>query len=262
MQTMNRETRVILHGIGSVLLGFAVFWFMMAVPPVRYVCIDGTNTLLYIPEWPSMALRNVLKYSSNWVLERETLHERVSKLEAENQKMSAALQLTGAKPAVSAAMFIPARVTLRYPEEWWREIRIDKGRANKVKEGAAVTSDGYLIGRVTRVGAHYAWVELITSASFLIAVAVDETRDLGVVNGDDKGNLALLYIPEDRKIKPGMNISTSLMSDEIPPGLPIGTIIAADKVKEGFVPMKVKAGAHLTQMYNVEVFSSGAEVSK
>ena len=52
-----------------------------------------------------------------------------------------------------------------------------------------------------------------------------------------------------------MTISTSLMSDLIPPGLPVGTIIDIDENKEGYTEMKLSAGAHLTQLYNVEVFT-------
>ena len=103
-------------------------------------------------------------------------------------------------------------------------------------------------------GLDYAWVELITSSSFLIAAAVDETRDLGVINGDDSGNLRLLYVPEERKLKTGMTVSTSLMNDQIPPGVPIGTVLGSGEIRDGFIEMKIKAGAHLTQLYNVDVF--------
>ena len=121
-------------------------------------------------------------------------------------------------------------------------------------DGAAVMSEGHLIGRVASSGLDYAWVELITSSSFLIAAAVDETRDLGVINGDDSGNLRLLYVPEERKLKTGMTVSTSLMNDQIPPGVPIGTVLGSGEIRDGFIEMKIKAGAHLTQLYNVDVF--------
>ena len=88
----------------------------------------------------------------------------------------------------------------------------------------------------------------------MIAASVDETRDLGVVNGDDKGNLKLLYIPESRQLKRGMKLTTSLMSELIPPGIPIGTILSVGESREGFIQMNLQAGAHLTQLYSVEVF--------
>lgn len=257
MRVLDRELRPWLHGAVSVLLGMCFLWVMMSFPPLHYSLVDGVNSLLYYPEKPIMELRNIVKYSSNWVLERATLRDRVLSLESENQKMAEALMRAAIVLPKTSQSFVEAKVTLRYPEDWWQELRIDKGRDSGISEGAAVMSGGYLIGRVARLGDGYAWVELITSSSFLIAAAVDETRDLGVLNGDDRGNLRLLYVPEDRKLKNGMRVSTSLMSEFIPPGLPIGSIIGSEGSKDGFMPMKISAGAHLTQLYGVEVYVSG-----
>ena len=42
----------------------------------------------------------------------------------------------------------------------------------------------------------------------------------------------------------------------------IGTIIGVDKNKEGYTEMKLSAGAHLTQLYNVEVFTGKGAKAK
>ena len=259
MRILTNEQRAWLHGFLSVLLGFVLLWTMTAFPSVEYRVLDAVNDALYYPEKPFMELRLLLKMSSNWVLERSTLNERVSQLELRNREMSEALQRAGIAVPKPQAKFVSAQVTLRYPEEWWQELRIDKGEKDGVRDGAAVMSEGNLIGRVVRLGNHYAWVELITSSSFLIAAAVDETRDLGVINGDGKGNLRLLYIPEEKKFKRGMNVSTSLMSERIPPGLRIGTIIGDETPQDGYTPRKIQSAAHMTQLYSVEVFSPQRE---
>lgn len=259
MALWDKERKPWLHGVISLLLGFFILWTMLAAPKLNHFLVDGVNSTLYFLEKPLMELRNIVRYSSNWVLERVTLQERVAKLEMENHTLAAALQEVFVKVPESRESFVSGRVTLRYAEEWWSEIRVDKGTNAGISEGAAVTSDGYLVGSVTRVGDNYSWVELITSPSFMIAAAVDETRDLGVINGDGRGNLRLLYVPAERGIKRGMKISTSLMSDQIPPGIPIGTIIAADEPKEGFLPMRIQAGAHLTQLYSVQIFTRRKE---
>jgi len=256
MRIAGRETRPWLHGAVSVLAGFVMLWAMTSFPVLNYRLVDMLNMALYYPETPFMQLRGIIKYSSNWVLERASLQEKVSQLELKNRAMSEALQKAGVKVPDTKDSVVTARVTLRYPEAWWQEMRIDKGSDDGITEGAAVMSEGFLIGRISRLGAKYSWVELITSSSFFIAAAIDETRDLGVINGDDRGNLRLLYIPQDRNIKRGMRVSTSLMSDLVPPGIPIGTIIGFDEPKEGFMPMRIQAGAHLTQLYAVEVFSA------
>lgn len=254
MDLRNREGKPWHHGMFTVFMGLFVLWIMLLAPSLRLLLVDFVNKALYFAETPAFELRNVVRFSSNWVLERASLQERVGQLEIENQALAAALMNADIKETQPNASFTVARVTLRYADDWWSELRIDKGSKDGIAEGVAVTSDGYLAGRITRVGDNYAWVELITSPSFLIAAAVDETRDLGVLGGDGRGNLRLLYIPEEREIKRGMRISTSLMSDKIPPGIPIGVILTEGESKDGLLQLRIQAGAHLTQLYRVHIF--------
>ncbi|MDO5115930.1 MAG: rod shape-determining protein MreC [Synergistaceae bacterium] len=255
MPFLGKEQRPWLGGAISVLAGTGILFFMIYMPAARHFAVESVNAVLSYPEKPALYVRNLVQLSGNWVLERASLNERVEQLELRSQSLAEALQRAGVREPAQRESYVRAVVTLRYPQDWWQEFRIDKGSRDGVAENAAVTSEGYLVGRVARVGESYAWVELITSSSFLLAVAVDQTRDLGVVNGDDFGHLKLLYIPEERGLKRGMTISTSLMSDMIPPGLPIGTIIDIDENREGYREMRLSAGAHLTQLYNVEVFT-------
>ena len=263
MRALNSTPHPLYHGAASILLGLLILRVLLVLPAMHRYSVDAVNWFLYYPEKPAMELRNIIKFSSNWILERKTLQKRVAALEIANHNMAAALQKANVPvKSVVDAGYINAQVTLRYPEGWWQEFRIDKGSRDGVMEGTAVTSDGFLIGRVSSIGKEYAWVELITSSSFLIAAAVEETRDLCVLNGDDRGNLKLMYLPEDRKLKRGMKVSTSLMNEQIPPGVPIGTVIAADKTQNGFTQMRISAGAHLTQLYNVEVYAAKKAAQK
>jgi len=254
-----QDIKIGIYGIFTIVIAVVVYFLAVSFQGMRYGAIDAVNKMLFIPEYPFRAGRELIQYGSNWMLERETLQERISRVEAINRVQAEALQKAAITPIAPVNGYIAARVVVRYPEEWWREIKIDKGREDKVKIGAAVMSEGYLVGRVDRVGAHSAWVELITSSSFQLAVVIDETRDLGVITGDDKGNMKLLYIADDRQIIKNMNISTSLVGEQIPPGLMVGTIIGREAAKDGYVPLKVKAGAHLTQLYEVEVCTEAAK---
>lgn len=254
-----QNIKIGIYGMLTVAVAAIVYLFTINFPTIRYGAIDAVNKILFIPEYPFRATRDVIQYGSNWMLERETLKERISRVEALNRIQAEALQKAAITPAAPSVGYITARVVIRYPEEWWREIKIDKGTADKIKVGAAVMSDGYIVGRVDRVSKHSAWVEMITSSSFQLAVVIDETRDLGVITGDDKGNMKLLYIADDRQITNNMNISTSLVGEQIPPGLMIGTIIGREPAQDGYVPFKVKAGAHMTQLYEVEVCSEAAQ---
>lgn len=254
MRILNKIFKPWIHGVLTILLGSLIIFVMMRSPDIHRVLIDSVNKILYYPEKPVLKMRNIIKFSSNWLLEREGYQERITKLETENFKMSEALQLAGIPKVSPKENYVRALVTLRYPEEWWNELRVDKGTNSGVTKGTAVLSDGYLIGRVTNVGENHSWVELITSSSSLIAATIDETRELCILNGDNKGNLKLLYAQQESEFKRGMKVSTSLMNKQIPPGVPIGSIIDESLIQDSYKQIRISAGAHLTQLYSVEVF--------
>ena len=206
----------------AVLMGLSLIQVGASLPVLLHRMTDVTGQLLYWPEKPALELRVLAQAASNWVLERATLQEQARELQKENLLLRAVLQRMG-KPAPKAeARLVPAKVTFRHPEAWWKEFRVDRGSRQGVRVGAPALSEGYLVGKVSRVGDNYAWIELVTSSSFLIAAVVDETWDLGVVTGDDQGNIWLLYIPEEKKLKKSMRVSSALISLRVSPSVKFG----------------------------------------
>ena len=53
-----------------------------------------------------------------------------------------------------------------------------------------------------------------------------------------------------------MRISTALIGDYLPPGIPIGKIWGDGEARGGFLPRKVASGAHLTQLYGVQIYAT------
>lgn len=249
-------------------LGLFFMWVFRILPLAAGWFADGVGSALVWPERPALEARRIVGMMWDRVMDRATLEERATALERENVFLRTELiaargsavesQTTGGMLA-DRARVISARVTLRYPEAWWTEIRIDRGTADGIRVGAPALSGGFMIGRVSRASADYAWIELVTSASFMLAAAVDDTWDLGVINGDDMGNIWMLYIPPEKPVSRDMMISTALVGDYLPPGLPIGRIWGVGEPRDGYTPLKVASGAHLTQLYAVQVLDIGAE---
>ena len=155
MRFIGREARPWFGGVISVVAGAAVLLVMLSAPSLKYAAVECVNTALAYPEKPALYIRNIVKLSGNWVLERATLNERVERLELERQALAEALQRAGAVPAAPRESYVRAVVTLRYPQDWWQEFRIDKGTRDGVAENAAVTSEGYFVGRVVRAGGYF-----------------------------------------------------------------------------------------------------------
>ncbi len=247
---------ILVNTLLALFCGLILLWSSFAFPAFPKRMVDAVGAVLYVPEKPALELRTIVQAASNWVLERKNLQDRNRELEIENLALRTALQRVAVPAPQSTAELLGARVTLRYPDAWWKEVRVDKGAKQRVRVGAPALSDGFLIGKVASVGDDYAWIELVTSASFLLAAVVDATWDLGVVNGDDMGNIWLLYTPQEKDFKKGMVVSTALVGDYLPPGIPIGKIWGPGEPRDGFLPQKIASGAHLTQLYNVQILLS------
>ena len=194
---------ILVNSLVAVFCGLMPLWMSYAFPVAVRSLADRAGAVLSYLEMPARELRTLVQTIGNWVMERKSLQDRNRELETENLALRASLHNAALPPPVSTAGMIGARVTLRYPEAWWKEVRINIGSSQGVKVGAPVLSDGYMIGKVALVGEDYSWVELVTSASFLLAAVVNETWDLGVINGDDRGNIWLIYMPPEREFKRG-----------------------------------------------------------
>ncbi|MDR2779684.1 MAG: rod shape-determining protein MreC [Synergistaceae bacterium] len=246
----------------AVFCGLMLIWFFHSSVQSTRSAADNINNLLYYPEFPARELRLLVQVADNWVMERRGLLERARVLELENIALRTALQRAGSPRPVPQMGYVGANVTLRYPNAWWKEVRIDSGSSGGVVAGAPAMSDGFMVGRVSRVGENYAWVELVTSSTFLLAAVVTDTWDLGVINGDDNGNIWLMYMPPDKEFTKGMLVSTALVGDYLPPGIPVGMVWGPGEIRDGLMPLRVASGARLTQLYSVQILLSGAPGSQ
>ena len=252
---------VLVNAMLAFICSLLLSWAYYAYPSLIRALTDQVGNLLSYPERPAQEIRSLVQGARSWVLERKSLQERNMELEVENLALRTSLQRVGVPAPATTQTLIGARVTLRYPDAWWKEIRVDRGSQDGVKLGAPALSEGFMIGKVVRVGPDYAWVELVTSASFLLASVVNETWDLGVINGDDMGGVWLLYMPPEKTFQEGMMVSTALVGDYLPPGIPIGRITAPGDQRDGFTPQKIASGAELTQLYGVQILASGSVAS-
>ncbi|MCF0247561.1 MAG: rod shape-determining protein MreC, partial [Synergistes sp.] len=137
MTFSGREIRPWYSGIAAVLLGLLILFTLTAFPAAKYFAVEAVNAALYYPEKPVLYIRGIIQLSGSRVLERATLRERVKNLELQNRAMAEALQRAALNVPPAKYSYVSALVTLRYPEDWWQEFRIDKGEKDGVKEGAA-----------------------------------------------------------------------------------------------------------------------------
>jgi rod shape-determining protein MreC len=217
--------------------------------------IDFTSLVMKVPEWPARIARTTVLRLLDLAAGEKALREKVDRLESENLSLRGLLQTTiifGSGMGTHEG-----HITLRPPASWWSEARVDQGTKEGIRPGLGVTQDGNLVGKVSRAEANSSWVELLTSSSLYLPVVVDETRDLGVLNGEGNGIVWLLYIPAEKQLKIGMGVSTALVSEQVPPGVPIGRISGMGDEIGGYRLYRVTLNADLSRLYKVKILAGG-----
>ena len=250
-----RLTREWIHGLVALTLGLFLLGTSPTMPFLRSAS-DIVGNVLSIPEYPAVVTREFAQNFRAWSRDRSDLIMQLDVLKDENSKLRIVNSVLVAEQikAELDSRIEDARITLREPNSWWNEMRIDKGFNDGIIMGVPVFQDGFLVGRVSSVSTYSSWVELLTSVALMIPVVVEETRELGVVVGDGNGSVLLTYIPEGRGIERDMKVSTALVSELLPPGFPIGVIQEEVTASgNGYSTYKIAPGASLGALYTVSI---------
>lgn len=237
-----------LHGLAATSIAL-LFLAVSPGSPVVDRAVEVTAVVLELPERPALWARHMVSEGASWVGGVRRLQGRVRSLERENARLRATLEERSELRVTSGSGLVPARIDIRPPALWWNEVRIDKGSRDGIEEGMPALQRGFLVGRVSRVFPDHSWVDILTSTHLYVPVVIDETRDLGVLAGNGKGEIDLLYIPEYKVLRPGMRISTALVSDILPAGIPVGSISEKEPdIEGGFRVYHVSPGADISVM--------------
>lgn len=152
------------------------------------------------------------------------------------QEVESERQFSGNIPGTQ----LVAKVIGRTPQAFSQNLLVDKGSNDGLKEGAAVVSSGYLVGRVKKVFPAQAEVKLITGHDSLIPAVLEKSRETGLVQGGLEG-LTLNEIPATSSVSQGDKVITSGLGGDLPAGILIGE---TDKILKGeqslFQTMAVK----------------------
>lgn len=247
-------TREWVHGLTALILGLFLLGVSSGLGIMKNV-VDLWGSLLFVPEYPAVIMREMYLGWKARSFDRERLNEEVTRLRNENARLrmeNARLGGGGVAALSEDSGVRSARVTLRAPMSWWSEIRLDRGEQDNVVQGMPVFSHGWLVGRVSSVSLLSSWAELITSASLMIPAVIEETRELGVVAGDGTGAVLLKYIPVGRGVRAGMKVSTAMVGEQLPPGLPIGQIAGEYTAgSDGYSTYRIEPGADMSGFYAV-----------
>ncbi len=105
-----------------------------------------------------------------------------------------------------------------------RVFYIDKGKdAGIERDMAVITPDG-IVGKIREVFPHTAQVLAINDQSSGAGVILESTRIRGILRGNAAGQLQVVDVIRDQRIKTGENVLTAGGDQIFPRGLPVGVV--------------------------------------
>lgn len=155
---------------------------------------------------------------------------------------------------------VPAQVFGSSGSEQAKVFYIDKGAVDGLKRDMPVISSDGIVGKVRDVFPHTAQVLAINDQTSGAGVILETTRIRGVLKGNAAGELEVVGLMADQRIKPGENVLTAGGDLIFPRGLPVGTVkkVVPDAERDSFINVMVTPAAHLDQLDEVMVITSTA----
>lgn len=145
---------------------------------------------------------------------------KIVELENENSLLKKQLNYFDQNPGKE---MITAKVVAKDPINYFDEITINKGENDGINQGAAVISEGALIGKIEEVSDHQSKVILISSKNSIIQAMLEQSRATGILKGGLSG-ITLSNIPSEVQFKKGDVVTTSGLGGKIEPGIIIGQV--------------------------------------
>jgi rod shape-determining protein MreC len=153
---------------------------------------------------------------------------------------------------------LPAQAIGSSGSDQSRVFYLDKGSNSGLKpDMAVITADG-IVGKVRDVFATTAQVLAINDQTSGAGVILETTRIRGILTGNASGQLEVVRISTDARIKPGERVLTAGGDLVFPRGLPVGEVekVVPDPDHDGLVEVIVKPAAHLDRLDEVLVITS------
>lgn len=184
-------------------------------------------------------------------------NQRMEYLEGEIERLEGYLSM----PSLPEYRYEVARVIRRDLNAWWQQLIIRKGVNHGLRKGQAVVYRGGVVGRIVKVNAYTATVELISSPNFRTAAHVEgDSRPVefrGVPNqglSPPEGFASNVPADVDATHNDPVRLVSSRLGGTFPDGYTLGYIYKLDVSHNGiFQNGSVKLNSDLSSLQEVSV---------
>jgi rod shape-determining protein MreC len=126
--------------------------------------------------------------------------------------------------------------------------------SESLKVGAAVISEGFLVGKVSNVDGNIIKINLITDADSAIPAQINGKSITGIAKGKIGRGLLLDQVPQSEAVTAGDLVTTSGLGGDLPKSLIIGQVESVQKVSGSiFQQVNIKTQINLLALARVYI---------
>ncbi len=218
---------------------------------IAYDIKDSFRAIAYLK-----AARENVQRNNRAILE---LQAELQMVKDENERLKKLLALKNFKE-FGGGKRIFANVIGGNTDGYIRYYIIDKGFNDGLAEGDGVIGRGGVLGRISRVDAGTAAVQLLTDTKSSISVRNERSRVVGILNGSGNNECEMNYVPKEEDVSVGDMIITSGLNRAFPGGIRVGTVTHVEKKTDGLsLKIKVKPYVNTFSAQEVFIIKGGAE---
>ena len=120
--------------------------------------------------------------------------------------------------------YLAASVIGRDPSPFLQYVIINRGSDDGLRRGMPVVTQQGLVGRISKVTAGAATVQLISDAAAKVNVRIEPSRAQALLQGEITGEVSLDMIPQAAKVQVGDLVLTSGLGGNYPDNVLIGQV--------------------------------------
>ena len=184
--------------------------------------------------------------------------QRQAELERENERLRTMLGFQKR----AAWNLKAAHVIARDPANWWRNVRIDRGKRDGLRTDLPVLTPDGLVGRVSEVSETHSRVVLLGDPSCPVSATIMDAKNQKVDGGVIRSGASVLnesmvemnFLRNPNAVKPGQLVVTSDLGGTYPNGIRIGEIVDLRPADFGLVHIaRVKLAVKMNLLDDVWV---------
>lgn len=122
-----------------------------------------------------------------------------------------------------------AKVFAQSHELFNRQLIVRSKKGLELRNGSAVILNKSIIGRIIEANKNEARLLLLTDSKSKIPIVVSESRDRGILSGQNDDLMKIEFLPKDHNINVGDMVFTSSDGKSIPSGIFVGLVTKVDK---------------------------------